>query len=442
MNPDLGLLLVAALVAALLSGLPIGLALLALAIAGDWMLRGSLDFAVRLIGMGASSNIAEYVFFLVPCFVLMGTLLTVSGVAGDTFAVADRLLRRVKGGVGVATVAANAVFASITGISVASAMIFAQVAVPEMIKFGYRPRFAACTVASSSILGMLIPPSLLMIVYGFLAEVSVGKLFVASLIPGLLMALAFTLYVMFAARFRDRSVFAASPPSATRAFAPAAPGTAPPPSPFVVLLPIAGLVTLVLGGIYSGVFTATEAGAVGAVGALAITWARRRLNRSTAWWVLQETALVTASIMFLLFSASLFSQTLALAGVPAAVEQVILDAGLGRYAFLLLYIVIAIALGAILDSVSILLILVPICAPVAQAFGIDLVHFGIVSVIAVEVGLLTPPFGMSVFAVHSVLRKDGMTLEDIFVGVMPFVAVMLLVLAVVTFVPTLSLLLV
>jgi len=169
---EIGLALIGLLLALVMAGTPIGITLALLALLGVWMLRGDLEVSVRLIGSGALTSLAEYIFSVIPLFVLMGTLVSVSGVGHETFQVARWLLRRVHGGLGVATVAANALFAAVTGVSVASASVFAQVAVPPMRQFGYTPRFAVGVVAGSSILGMLIPPSILLIVYGVLAEVS------------------------------------------------------------------------------------------------------------------------------------------------------------------------------------------------------------------------------------------------------------------------------
>ena len=207
MDVAIGFILVGMLVALIVAGTPIGVALIFLSLVGTWMVRGNLAVAVSMVGSGAFSSIAENLFSVIPLFVLMGMLVSVSGVGQDTFGVAQWLLRRVRGGLGIATVAANTLFAAVTGISVASASVFAQVAVPPMLHFGYTPRFAVGVVAGSSILGMLIPPSILMIVYGVLAEVSIGRMFLAGVIPGLIMAGAFVLLIVLLARFKPAYVF-------------------------------------------------------------------------------------------------------------------------------------------------------------------------------------------------------------------------------------------
>jgi tripartite ATP-independent transporter DctM subunit len=205
------------------------------------------------------------------------------------------------------------------------------------------------------------------------------------------------------------------------------------------LVPIAALVLLVLGGLYSGFFTPTEAGGVGAAGALLIALARRSLGAGNLWRVLHETGSVSCTILILLVAASFYSRMLSVAGVPVAIADLVRDAGLGPYGFLTVYIAIVLLLGMILDSSSILLIMTPVAAPIAQAFGFDLIHFGVITVLAVEMGLLTPPFGISVFTVKSTLNDPKVSVESIFAGAMPFVGAMFLVLLLVCAFPWMSL---
>jgi C4-dicarboxylate transporter, DctM subunit len=430
MDLEIGLALIGLLVALVMAGTPIGITLMLLALVGVWMVRGDLEVAVRLVGSSVLTSIAEYVFSVIPLFVLMGALVTVSGVGRDTFSVAQWLLQRVRGGLGVATVAANALFAAVTGVSVASASVFTQVAVPPMLQYGYTPRFAVGVVAGSSILGMLIPPSILMIVYGVLAEVSIGRMFLAGIVPGVIMACAFSAMIVLLARFRPAYVFAAA-----HAARPAVSETGARMAG--KLLPIVFLAVLVLGGIYGGVFTPTEAGAAGAFGAFVIALARRRLDRRSLWAVLIDTGHVSVGILFLLMAASVYSRMLTMAGIPSYIASWIEGLGAGVYGFMAAYVAILILLGMILDSVSILLIITPIAVPIAKSLGVDLVHFGIISVLAVEIGLLTPPFGLSVFAVRSALSGTAVRLETIFAGAMPYAGVMVIVLALLVFFPKL-----
>jgi tripartite ATP-independent transporter DctM subunit len=387
--------------------------------------------------MAAYNGVADYIFATIPLFVLMGLLVSISNVGKDTFTVAEVLLRKLRGGLGVATVAANTVFAAVTGVSIASAAVFTRVAVPEMVRHGYRTTFATGTVAGSSVLGMMIPPSLLMIIYGVLAEQSIGKLFIAGVIPGFMLASVFAVMIVLMARFAPGKVFDLQK-QAELARQKRIDITLTGTQMAGKLLPIAALVALVLGGLYGGFFTPTEAGGVGAFGALVIALMRRSLGKGNLWRVLHETGSVSCTILILLVAAAFYSRMLSVAGVPVAIADVVRDAGLGPYGFLALYIAIVLLLGMILDSSSILLIMTPVAAPIAQAFGFDLIHFGVITVLAVEMGLLTPPFGISVFTVKSTLNDPKVSVESIFAGALPFVGAMFLVLLLVCAFPWLS----
>ncbi|WP_417769443.1 TRAP transporter large permease [Stappia sp.] len=433
----IGILLILALIFFVLMGMQIAVALFAVAFAGVWIIRDNFELAMRLLSLTAYNGIADYLFATIPLFVLMGLLVSISNVGRDTFEVAEELLRRVAGGLGVATVAANTVFAAVTGVSIASAAVFTRVAVPEMRRHGYRAGFSAGTVAGSSVLGMLIPPSLLLIIYGVLAEVSIGRMFVAGVIPGLMLALGFVLMIVLLARFRPGFVFT-DPAARSRAATDEGPRLTG-REIAVKLLPILALVILVLGGLYSGFFTPTEAGGVGAFGALLIALVRRKLDRHRIWEVLKQTGTVSVGILILLIAAGFYSRMLSVAGIPNAIGDMVQTSGFGPYGFLALYVVLLLLLGMILDSSSILLIMVPIAAPIAQSMGFDLIHFGIVTVIAVEIGLLTPPFGISVFTVHNTLGDPNVGVEQIFLGTMPYMAVMLASLAAIAVFPALAL---
>jgi C4-dicarboxylate transporter DctM subunit len=429
----LGFLLIGAMVALILLGLPIGLSLISTGAIGVWLIRDNVDLAFRFTALATYSGIQDYLFATIPLFVLMGLLVSISDVGKDTFQVAQALLRRISGGLGMATVAANAVFAAVTGVSIASAAVFTKVAVPEMVRHGYTMRFATGTVAGSSILGMLIPPSLLMIVYGVLAEVSIGRLFLAGVIPGLIIAFGFTVMIWLYARFRPGQIFVDPAHSAADEDA-----AMPVGEMLAKSVPIACLVVLILGGLYTGFFTPTEAGAVGAAGALVIALVRRRLDWPKFWRVLKEAGLVSASILFLLIAASLYSRMLSMAGVPNAIGDFVQHLGLGAYGFLFAFVIVVLLMGMILDSTSILLIMVPIGAPIAAAMGFDLIHFGIVTIIAVEMGLLTPPFGISVFTVKATLGDPKVGIETIFAGTIPYLAVMGIGLVLIAFFPFLA----
>jgi tripartite ATP-independent transporter DctM subunit len=429
-NAQIGLAGVACMVLLLVAGLPIGVVMIVTGFAGIWLIRGDPGLGVRTLSQSSTEYLNSYFFGVVPLYVLMGLLISSSEVGRDTFAVARWALARVRGGLGVATVAANAVFAAVTGSSIASAAVFTKIATPEMLHHGYTPRFSVGVVAGSSVLGMLIPPSLLFIVYGFLAEQSVGDLFLAGVLPGLVLAAAFSAMIVLVATFWPAQVGGQQGVQET---------TEDVRSVALKLAPIVILIVIVLGGIYGGIFTPTESGAAGALGALLIALARRRLGWRKLWDTMVETGYVTVSILFLILGARIFGQMLAMSGLPQQLSALAAGAGFGLVGFVLLYVALAVVLGFMLDSVSIMVITLPFAIPVVKALGGDLIWFGVVAVVAVEIGLLTPPFGISVYVVKSTLDDQRIALRDIFAGAFPFVVCMALVTLLLVFVPQLSL---
>jgi C4-dicarboxylate transporter, DctM subunit len=423
MSPlEIGAIAIAALLGLILIGMHIGVAMLAVSLVAVASIRNE-TVAFRMVGAVANDALRDYLFAVVPLFVLMGLLVTQSGVGKDTFDVFERLMGRLKAGLGIATVFANAVFAAITGVSIASATVFSRVAVPEMRRHGYTRKFATGVVAGSSVLGMLIPPSLLMIVFAVLAEESVGRMFLAGVGPGILLALVFSATILLLALLRPSFVFRETGAAAYTGEI----------SGLDILrksTPILALVLLVLGGLYGGFFNPTEAGAAGAFGALVIALMRKSLSRSSFWQLMVETGKITVAVLFLIMAATFFSRMLAMSGVPRTLADVLLSGPIGPYGFLLLFLALVIVLGFIIDSISIMLIVLPIALPVAQAAGFDLIWFGVITVISVEIGLLTPPFGLSVYTIKTALSDPDLRVGEIFRGALPFVGAMLVTLAI------------
>ncbi|MEO7402985.1 MAG: TRAP transporter large permease [Burkholderiales bacterium] len=426
---QIGFALIVAMVFLVIAGMHVGVVLFSLSFVGIWLIKDNFDTATRMLALSSYSGIQDIVFATIPLFVLMGMFVSIADLGKDTFEVAEWLLRKIAGGLAMAVVLANAVFAAVTGVSIASAAVFTRIAVPELLKNGYSAKLAVGAVAGSSILGMLIPPSLLFILYGIVAEESIGKLFIAGVIPGIMMAFAFMIgiYIMVTyfkgfsgtvntgAMLENRETWKSASLKA---------------------IPVVSLVVMMLGGLYSGIFTPTEAGAVGAFGAFVIALIRRRLTWRRLWQVLVETGYVSVSILILLIAANIYSRMLTYSGVPEAIGGVL--QGLGIVGFYVMYLAVIIGLGCILDSSSILLIVVPIVVPIAKVFEIDLIQLGVVTVIAVEIGLLTPPLGLSAFAVKSSLADQSIRLGDVFRGSMPFVLIMAFVLMLVCVFPWLS----
>lgn len=427
---EIGLWSLAAIVVLIYSGLHVAIALGLVSFVGIWIMRDNAELAARVLSLAARESISSYLFGVVPLFVLMGLVVSRADIGRDTFDVANRYLGRFKGGLGMSTVGANAIFASITGISIASAAVFTRIAVPEMMRSGYTGRFATGIVVGSSILGMLLPPSLLMILYGILAEQSVGSLFLAGIGPGILVSALFCAGIWIMASYWPGFTGNTQPAAAY-----ALTGRAALRDTVSKLLPIVVLVGLVLGGLYGGLFTPTEAGAVGALGAIVIAFVKRRLSGRVLWQVTLESGHITAAICFLIVTATMYSRMLSMSGLPTAMTDWIVHMEVGVYGFLALYILVLVLLGTILDSSSILLITVPLALPVALSLDIDLIWFGIITVLAVEIGLLTPPMGLSVFVVKGSLDDPSVSLNDVFAGAFPFALIMLFALLLIVLFP-------
>ena len=296
------------------------------------------------------------------------------------------------------------------------------------------------TVAGSSVLGMLIPPSLLMIIYGMIANTSIGDLFISGIVPGVLLAVAFSLCILSLSFLRESFVFADS--SAIRRAHMGRLDEAPLYVLALKFLPVSLLVGAVLGGIYGGFFTPTEAGGAGALAAFLIGVVRRELSLRGFWEVVLETGRVTCAICFLLMAAQLYSQMLTMSGLPYAVGQWLRTAELTFPVILAGYLMVVLLMGCFLDALSIMVILLPFVLPVVDGFGTNLVWFGLITIVTIEIGLLTPPLGLSVFVVKANLGDAKITVWQIFMGTMPMTITMTLFLVLVVLFPWLALVLV
>ncbi|RYE40353.1 MAG: TRAP transporter large permease [Hyphomicrobiales bacterium] len=405
-------MVLAALVFLVLLGIPVVTSLGVASVAGLAALTQDTDIALGLLGTTAFEAIRGYVFAVIPLFVLMGELIARSGAASDLFTSLSRLLRRVPGSLAVSTVAGNAVFAAVVGVSVASAAAFSRIAYPVMVKAGYDKQVALGCVAGSSALGMLIPPSVLMIIWGILTQQSIGKLFVAGVLPGLLLALCYAVLCIV------RAVM--SPEKFGRKTASVSPAEVPATrSELVGSIGCAATVFTVLGGIWAGLFTPTEGAGIGVIVALALA-----LVKGMRWGSLREAILATgrtsAPIMFLLIFAQMYSRLLALGGVGETIQGAIAGLGVGVGMVIMLMVLIWFVLGMFVDSTSIILLTVPIFAPLAQQLGVDPLAFAIIGILAIEVGIITPPFGIAVFTVKAAINEPQTPLSTIFLGAVPY----------------------
>ena len=457
----IGSLTVGLLFVLILSGIHVAFALVVMSFLGMLLLT-DFNVAESLLQQTANSAVSELVFAVVPLFLMMGAFMTNSRGASDLYALMHYFVRKVRGGLAIATVFANAAFASVTGVSIASAVIFSKIAYPEMRRHGYSKGLALGSVAGSSILGMLIPPSVLLVLYGILTQVSIGDLFLAGILPGVLLTAMYSAMIVVMAYRRPAIAGVGAVPISTasslgvtshrgeddhdshnvlNAGAPNVAETSVldnevadayiPPQGLAALLlragPIGMLFILVIGGIWGGLFTPTEAAAVGAFGGMIVAFLTGM--RMTGFLnSFRETAMAAGSIMLLLVAAQMYTRMLALSGIVRSLGDEVISWALPATGVVILFVVLCLLLGAVLDSSSIILLTVPLFFPVIQLLGIDPLWFGIVMIVAVEVGLIIPPFGMVAFAMSGVLRSEA-TVEEVFRGAIPFIATMLIFIA-------------
>jgi C4-dicarboxylate transporter, DctM subunit len=417
------------LIICILVGIHVATALITVSFVAMYLITEGMRIPYGMLSISAYRGIMEYIFGTAPLFIVMGLLANESGASHDLYDAANIVFRRVRGGIAIATVAANAVFASITGVSVASAAVFSKIAIPQMRRLGYNHRFSLGTVAGSSVLGMLIPPSMLLILYGLLTEEAIGKLFIAGILPGIVMSIIFSIGIFIMVKVRPELAGDLLEKKHSSRLENIKAMVRPWPILFVIFL--------VLGGIYLGFVTPTEAAAVGAAGALLVTVFKRKFTVKGFWGILLETGNMNAAIGFLMISAIFFSKMLSFSGFTAEVTQLVLSLDMPPLVVIWAFIFILMILGSFLDSTSIILISVPMLAPIVSAMGFDMIWFGIVVVVAVELGLVTPPFGMVVFAVKAALGEE-VEVEDIFIGAFPFFIMMLITLALLVHFPFIS----
>lgn len=430
MAGDVVLWMLALLIGLILLGTHIGIALAVCSAVGVWIMLGSVEAALSILSNTAYEAVRKDVFAVIPLFVLMGDFISRSGAAADLYRICDRTLKRLPGRLAIATIAGNTVFAAVTGVSIASAAAFSRIAYPEMKKVGYKQTFALGAVAGSACLGMLIPPSVLLIVWAILTEMSVGALFVAGIIPGILLAVLFAGYVIVSAIMKpsiapllEKDTVEATPAEIR--------------SELTGGLGILGLILLVIGGIWLGVFTPTEAAGFGALGALVIGIVKgmrfKEIKQS-----LYQAGRTTAPIMFLLITAQMYSRLVALGGGVNYIQDLFLGAELSPLMITLIMMAVWILLGMLIDSVSIILLTVPIFAPLAMSIGLDPIAFAIFGILMIEAGLLTPPFGLLVYTVKGSVTDDTATLTKIFAGSVPYFLLIILAAIIVINIPELA----
>ncbi|MDX3894431.1 TRAP transporter large permease subunit [Pusillimonas sp.] len=406
-----------ALLVFVMIGIPVVFSFAAAAAFGLYFVLGGFEPTISLLERTAISGIREYNFVVIPLFTVMGMLIAHCGAATDLFRVVNRLLKGIPGRLAVATVGGNAIFAAVTGVGVAAAAAFSHVAYPVMRDHRYKPSFAVGCIAGSSVLGLLIPPSVFMIVWAILTEQSVGILFAAGVFPGVVLALLYALYCIAYAKMFPA---AAGEGSGDQDNSPLT------RSNVLGSLGVGVLIVVTLGGIWWGYFTPTEGSAVGLLGAAILAVAKGMRVRGLFQACITAGQTVTP-IMLLLMSAVIYSKLMALNGVPQEVQYLLEEMGLGPAGTMLFMAIVWFILGALLDSISIMLLTVPIFWPIATALGFDPIVFALVGILVIEAGVLTPPFGIGVFVVKAAIPDRNIRIGEIFKGAAPYWVLILLV---------------
>jgi len=407
-------------------GMPIACALMLVGFIGLIYLT-SIGAALPVAASTIYHVAAYYPYTVIPLFIIMGGLATSAGLTGELYRAADKWFRRLPGGLGVATIGTCAGFAAVSGSSVATAAAMGTIALPEMKRFNYSPRLATGTIAAGGTLGFLIPPSIGFVVYGMLTEQSIGKLLISGIFPGLGLAAAYIAIIIFQVKLN--------------------PGLAP-VSPEAVswkekLVALRGIwetlvvFLVVMGGIYLGWFTPTEAGAIGATTLFLIALVKRKVTGHSLFASLEEAVRVSVMVLFLVAGATVFSYFLALSTIPAQVATWVAGLEVSRYVILGLILAIFIFLGCFIDAISMMVLTMPVIFPLILTLGFDPIWFGVIAVLMMEAGLITPPMGLNVYTIAGA-AKD-VPVEEIFRGALPFLIAIVVIVAIITIFPQIAL---
>ncbi len=403
---------------------PIAVALIVTATGGIWLVQGS--FAAWFQIAGAPLNSTTYGLSVIPLFVLMGNLAVHAGLSRDLFVLIARAIGRLKGGLAVATILGCAGFSALSGSSLATAATMGRVTLGEMTGRGYSRRLAAGSIAAGGTIGILIPPSVILAIYALMTEQSIRTMFAAGLLPGLLLTAVFVITVLIWVRLSP----GAAPVTAD------AGALMREEASLVGVLSLLGLIVLVLGGLYGGLFTPTEAAAVGSLGTFVIAWARGGLTRETLREAMIGTATTSAMIFLIIIGSTLYGTFLTVTGIAGALRGFVLGLEASPMTILVVILLIYVLLGFVMDSLGMLLLTLPVLFPIVTQLGIDPVLFGVLVVMTVELGLITPPLGMNVFVVRAISREISLT--EVFAGSFPFAVSFVVAIAAVLMVPELA----
>ena len=413
------------LFALMLLRVPVGMAMGLVGVSGFAYIVGGTA-ALKNVGLTSMRTVTDYTFGVIPMFLLMGAFVSNSGMSRELFRAANAFVGHFRGGLGIATIAACAGFAAISGSSVATAATFATVAYPEMRRYDYPQSFATGVIAAGGTLGAMLPPSTVLAVYGIITEQDIGKLFIAGIIPGLVAAVMYMTPIMIIGRVRPGFL-----PTGPRSTWKERLGGLR--DIWAMLL----LFIFVIGGLYGGLFTPTEAGGMGAGGAFLIGLARGKLSRGDIRRSLLQAVRTAAAVLTVLIGALLFGYFLTVTQTPQKVTAFLVGLGFGRYGVLALIMLMYLVLGCLMDALAMIILTIPIIFPVITQLGFDPIWFGIIIVMTVELGLIHPPVGMNVFVIKSVVQD--VSFSTIFLGVLPFIVTDLIRLVILISFPMLAL---
>lgn len=423
----IGLVAIAAMLALSLIGVPVGLAMAAVAVVGLWT-TGGAAFAFNTLTNLPFAMASDYSFVVIPMFVLMGAIASASGITQELFSFSNLLLRTRRGALYQATILASAGFAAISGSTLVNAALFTRIALTEMLKLGYDRAFSAGCIAAAGTIAALIPPSISFVIYGLLTGESVAELLIAGIVPGLLTTAAYMIGTSALVRVKTE--------------------LAPPPQPRAAIGEIGRsalalwatflLAGLVIGGIYLGYTTPSGAGALGAVGALAIALSRRRLSRAELADCLRSAAGVTAALFVVIIGGLMFTRFFLVAGTVTSATDLLQSFELSPVLFMLILVAVFVVLGMFMDPLAMQVMTLPFVYPMVTALGYDGVWFGVIMVKLVELAVLSPPVGMNLFAVIGA-SEGKVKLPEIYRGIMPFIVIEAIVLALLIAFPELSL---
>lgn len=426
MSVETGLWGIAILMGLLALRLPVALALIVVSFGGMWTMLGWTP-AMGILANTPYSFAAKWTMSAVPMFLLMGFVAYHTGLTAGLFDAAKALLARLPGGLAISSILACSGFAAVSGSSLANSAAMGRIAIPEMIKAGYKPSIAAGCIAAGGTIGALIPPSILMIIYGVIAETSIVQVFLGGIVIGLLTAVSYCVVILTIAWARPDVL----PRLAVvdRADARVA---------LRQVTPLVVLIVLVFGGLFSGLFTATQAGAVGALGTVVLAAIMGRLRRDVIRRSVSETVITTASLLIIGIGATMFTRFLGVSGFSGFIASFVGDTGMSLMTVLLVIVCIYLILGTFMEPFGAMLVTLPIFLPLIEAQGLSLVWFGVLVVKLLEVGMITPPVGMNVFVIKNVASRY-VTVMDVFRGVTPFILADLVVVALIIAVPSLVL---